>query len=78
MLSAMNFPIPDICAQYLRELKLVVSKLILLEELPEIILAGNHSMQVTVECQTNVISPPVPERVSAVQHGTALGCRVCM
>lgn len=78
MLSTMNFPIPDICAQYLGELKLVVSKLIPLEELPEIILAENHSMQVTVECQANVILLPVPERVLAIQHGTALGCRVCM
>lgn len=74
----MNFPIPDICAQYLGKLKLVVSKLIPLEELPEIILTGNHSMQVTVECQANIISLPVPGRVLAIQHGTALGCRVCM
>lgn len=58
----MNFPILcNICAQYVGELKLVVSKLIPLEELPEIILAENHSMQVTVECQVNVISLPVSE-----------------
>lgn len=33
MPAAMSFPIPNICAQYLEELKLVVSKLIPIEEL---------------------------------------------
>lgn len=78
MPAAMNFPIPDICAQYLGELKLVVSKLIPVEELTQTNLAGNNGSQAIVECQSNVLSLPVPERVSAIWHGTALGCIACM
>lgn len=74
MPAAMSFPIPDICAQYLGELKLVVSKLIPVKKLTQINLAANNSTQATAECQTSVTSLPVPETVSTILHGTALGC----
>lgn len=45
MPAAMSLPIPDICAQYLGELKLVVSKSIPVEELTQINLAGSNSTQ---------------------------------
>lgn len=59
MPAAMNFPIPDICAQYLGELNLVVSKLIPVEELTQINLAGNNGSQAIVDCQSNVLLMPV-------------------
>ena len=78
MPAAMSFPISDICAQYLGELKLVVGKLIPVEELTQIHLAGNNSTQAIAECRTSVTSLPVPETVSVILHGTALGCIVHM
>lgn len=68
----MSFPIPDICAQYLGDLKLVVSKLAALRELTQINLAGNNSTQTTMEGQTSVTLLPEPEKVSAIQHGNSI------
>lgn len=70
--DARSFPIPDMCAQYLEDLKLVVSKLVAFGELTEINLAGNNSTQSIVEGQTSVTSLPEPENVSAIQHGNSI------
>jgi len=75
MPAAMSFPIPDICAQYLGELKPVVSKLIPVEELTQINLAGNNSTQAIVESQSAVTPPPVREKTLC---STVLGCIVRM
>lgn len=70
--AATSFPIPDICAQYPGDLKLIVSKLAACGELTQINLAGNNSTQTTVEGQTCVTSLPEPEKVSAIQHGNSI------
>lgn len=74
MPAAMSLPVPDICAQYLGELKLAASRLISVEELTQINLAGSNSTQTMVGCQISVTSLPVPDTVSAILHGT----EVCM
>lgn len=78
MPAAMSFPTPDICAQYLGELRPVVSKLIPVEEITQTNLAGNNYTQAIAEHQTNVTSLPVPKTVSATLRSTALGCIVRM
>lgn len=77
MPAAMSFPIPDICAQYLGEIKPVVSKLIPVEELTQINLAGNNCTQVIAEHQTK-LHHSLYQRVLAILHSTALGCIVRM
>lgn len=76
MPAAMSFPIPDICAQYLGDLKLVVSKLVAFGELTQINLAENNSPQTIEEGQTRVTSLPVPEKSWQFSMATALGCIV--
>lgn len=70
--AAMSFPIPDILAQYLGDLKLVESKLAAFGELEQINVAGNNSTQTVEEGQTSVTSLPEPEKVSAIQHGNSV------